>query len=207
MVSLQLTKNIPKIKEWKYVDLHDLALKTASSREEERQLLQGEVLVVHSIDQMKKHAMSFGDIVSRVEAFASLVAIAGQGDPSAIPHLMAYMVKVVRAAKVQGSLWQEFDRAYHQKVAAKGVHQWSTHDPDLWDRFVFTPSQQRPVHQPEFSTTSQNRPTKQFRGDDKPWKKSVCFSHNFDERCVRVAKGVTCNYSHDCVFFSWLAGP
>ena len=48
--------------------------------------------------------MCFGDIVSWVEAFASLVTIAGQVDPSAILHLMAYMVKVVRAAQVQGSL-------------------------------------------------------------------------------------------------------
>ena len=44
--------------------------------------------------------MGITDIVSWVEEpFAFLVAI--ESDSSAIPHLMAYMVKVVRAAKVR----------------------------------------------------------------------------------------------------------
>ena len=63
--------------------------------------------------------MEFPDIVSWTEAFATLVAVVGRKEVSCVPELMAYMAKVIWAARVRGSQWQEYDRAFRRKAAAK----------------------------------------------------------------------------------------
>ena len=70
----------------------------------DNQLLQycdGKLLLVHLLE-LKKSKEGL-DLMSWLEGFAVLVAIAGQVNTSSIPHLMAYQVRVIRAVKVTGS--------------------------------------------------------------------------------------------------------
>ncbi len=208
-------KIFEKIKNWQYVNLVELSTKSAKGREEERQFLQqcdGKVLLIQLMENIKRKSTEFYDIISWVEAYGTLVAIAGKSDSASIPELMAYMSKVIRAARVRGSQWQEYDRAYRRKAAAKGVRCWSQHDPDLWDRYITGPSQM-----PVSTTSYPNYPTGNYQRSDpiynrhspyqKPrtaappnqWKKSVCFSHNFDKGgCVRTSNGAPCQFTHVC---------
>ena len=59
------------------------------------------------------------------------IAIVGSTDASAVPHMVAYMLRVIRAARMKGSRWIEFAKEYRMKAAAQGNRKWSVHDADL----------------------------------------------------------------------------
>ena len=44
----------------------------------------------------------------------------------------------IRAARVKGSRWIEFDKEYHMKSAAWGNRKWLVHNADLWDHYITT---------------------------------------------------------------------
>ena len=198
------TKMFEKLKNWQYVNLQDLSPRSARGREDEQNFLQqcdGKVLLLQSMDQIKRKSSDFSDVVSWIEVFATVVAVSGQANPSALPDLMAYMVKIIRASRTSSSLWQEYDRAYRRKAAAKGDFDWSRHDPDLWDRYILAPSQTSDLH------SAQHRPVPYQRPISRPyptpqgnnqWKKTVCYSHNFDRVCARTTKGAPCQFAHIC---------
>ena len=194
----------PKIQNWQFVNLPDLSPKSARGREEEQQFLQqydGKVLLVQSAEHIHK-AREVPDILSWVETFATLVAVASQTNPKAVPDLMSYLVKVIRASKTNYNGWLDFDRAYHCKAAAKGDHCWSRHDLDLWDLYIITPHQTS-IPSPSVTRLAHgSRPSPYQRpstaGPPNQWKRTVCFSHNFDKVCTRQAKGVPCPYTHIC---------
>ena len=201
-----LKKLFQKIQNWQFINLPDLSPKSARGREEEQQFLQqydGKVLLVQSIEHIRK-AHEVPDILSWVETFATLVAVASQTDPKAVPDLMSYLVKVMRASKTKHNGWLDFDWAYRCKAAAKGDHCWSRHDSDLWDRYIITPHQTS-ISSPSVTRLAHghgSRPSPYQRpstaGPPNQWKKTVCFSHNFDKVCTRQAKGVPCLYTHIC---------
>ena len=151
--------------------------------------------------------MEFPDIVSWTEAFATLVAVVGRKEVSCVPELMAYMAKVIWAARVRGSQWQEYDRAFRRKAAAKNDKKWSQHDADLWNRYIVGPSQSQSVPSSTPSPKQSNIPVNQrytpYIKNQRPLtnnqgKKSVCFSLNYDSVCVRVANGIPCQFTHIC---------
>ena len=138
---------------------------------------------------VQSRATDLPDIVAWVEVFATLVAVASKSDIQAVPKLMAYFIKVIRAARVRGSSWPEYDKTYRRKVAAKGICIWSHHDHDLLDRFILCPSQAvEPVssYLPFSGHCSfvYQRPPKRSRSTQlgsstiatNVWKKSVCYS-------------------------------
>lgn len=93
-----------KIQAWQYINLLDLSPKSIKKREEESHFLQqcdGKVLLVHTLDNVKRKSAEFPDIVSWTEAFATLVAVVGKKETSHVPELMAYIAKVIRAARVR----------------------------------------------------------------------------------------------------------
>ena len=110
---------------------------------------------------------------------------------------MAHMCKVIRAARVRNSHWQEYNRVYRRKAADLGQKNWSHRDVDLWDGYITGPSQA-----PMSSDLTPFRPSNQRfipyqkskqLGSLPPssqWKKLVCFCHNFDNVCARSSKGI-----------------
>ena len=195
-----------KVRNWSFVEISELVSKD-NQAEEESQLLQhcdGKLVLVHSLDQLKKKSKEGLDLMSWLEGFAVLVAIAGQVDTSSIPHLMAYQVRVIRAAKVKGSNWREFDRQYRRKAAAKGLRDWSMHDPDLWDRFVLTAAaaaaHASPNEKDQGYASSMQRGVKRSRDISTVGKSrsTACYPYNFDGQCSRTAAGQSCPDDHVC---------
>ena len=143
-----------------------------------------------------------------MEVFATLVAVASKSDSEAVPELMAYLDKVIRAERVRGSSWQEYDKAYRRKVALKKDRIWSRHDTDLWDRFILSPTQtvepvssypapsgrrSFPYQRPQKRSGSTQSGSSTIATN--AWKKTVCYSHN-DSVCARVANGLPCRFTH-----------
>lgn len=200
-----------KIRNWNFVDMSELANKEGQT-EDEAQLLQqydGKLVLVQSLEQLKKKAKEGMDIMAWLEAYAVLVAVAGQAHPDAVPHLMSYQVRVIRAARVKGSNWREFDRQYRRKAAAKHSRDWSIHDGDLWDRFVLTAAAAaahsnigvRPGSADQRQGSgSQRSGVKRPRdsGGGGKTRSTACYPYNFDRLCSRTAQGLPCQYDHVC---------
>lgn len=72
--------------------------------EDERILLhqaqaEGKVVVlVQSVEQLKWSRKEVVDIVSWVEAFGIIMAVVAHTESAAIPHMVAHMLRVVRAS-------------------------------------------------------------------------------------------------------------
>ena len=64
------------------------------------------------------------------------MAVVAPTEPTAILHMVANMLRVVRASRTRGSHWIDFDKEYHMKAAAQGSRRWSVHDGKLWDYYI-----------------------------------------------------------------------
>ena len=221
-------KVVERARAWQFVNLAELIPNKPYSPEDEMSLLQqaqaeGKIVLVQSVEQLKRARKQITDIVSWLEAFGTLMAIVAPIEPSAIPHMVSHMLRVVRASRVSGSRWIEFDKEYRLKAVAQGNHKWSSHDADLWDYYVTTATavqaqgssiasgygNQHPrwgAQQSDQSRTMgkpSQRAAKRGRGAEgsqttQPWKKRACYSLNFDGACKKEAEGFTCPFLHVC---------
>ena len=215
-----------KARAWQYINLVELLPSKPYCVEDKWSLLQqaqadGQVVLVQSMEQLKRSKRDIADILSWVEAFTTLIAIVGSTDASAVPHMVAYLLRVIRAARVKGSQWIEFDKEYRMKAAAQGNRNWSVHDADLWDHYITTAatlhsqegsmgavhavssSRQNAGEGPRSFTRGGQKPIKRGRGEGvppqtAPWKKNICYSFNFDGACSREAQGNSCHFRHSC---------
>ena len=153
-----------------------------------------------------------------MEAFTTLIAIVGSTDASAVPHMVAYLLRVIRAARVKSSQWIEFDKENQMKAAAQGNGKWSVHDADLWDHYITTAatlhsqegsmgavhgvslSRQNAGECPRGFTRVGQKPVKRGRGGvpSSSWRKNICYSFNLDGACSREAQGNPCHFCHSC---------
>jgi len=132
-------KLVEKARLWQFINIAELLPSKSHGEDDLSRIKQaqadGQVVLVHSMDQVKKTRKDIPDILSWVEAFGTLVATVAMDQPP-VQHMMSYMLWVIRAARVNGSHWQDFDREFRLKAAVMGNWKWSTHDADLWDYHV-----------------------------------------------------------------------
>ena len=127
-----------KARAWQYVNLAELLPGKPYNVEDELSLLEqvqaeGKVVLVRSVEQLKRSRKEVVDIVSWVEAFGTLMAVVAPTEPAAIPHMVAHML---RASGIRGSRWIDFDKEYRIKAAAQGSYRWSVHYGELWDYYI-----------------------------------------------------------------------
>ena len=92
-----------KARAWQCINLVELLPSKPYCVEDEWSLLEqaqadGQVVLVQSMEQLKRSKRDIADILSWVEAFTTLIAIVGSTDASAVPHMVAYLLRVIRAA-------------------------------------------------------------------------------------------------------------
>ena len=202
---------------WQYVNLAELLPTKPNSSEDEMSLLQqaqaeGKLVLVQSMEQFKWSKKEIVDIESWVEAFGTLMAVIASTEPTATPHMVSHMLRVVRASRLRGSRWIDFDKEFHTKVAALGNRKCSTHYGELWDYYVTGaaatqaqnnaggPSSQANYH-PKGSGYQgdhyRQRAPKRAADSQDPlaWRRRVCYSYNFDGACVQ---GQVCPFLHIC---------
>ena len=89
-----------------------------------------QVVLVHSMDHLKKARKGIPDILLWVEAFWHIGGYIGF-EPGASETYDVIHAMGDCAAHVNGSHWQDFDWELHPKAAAMGNWKWSTHGGDL----------------------------------------------------------------------------
>ena len=190
------SKLLERIRKWDYIDLADLLSDSAGKQPDIPSTSQGQVILVQSIDQVRKKK-HISDIESWLQAFA-IYAAALSADPSTMKEettgLFSHMYLITQIAKDLGGLqWYKYDREFRERAAATNTRIWGT----LNGRCLALP-QSRPVSPNDRSamksrlTERKNRPGKQ--------KNKACVKHNFETACGRSAE--ECYYDHVC----WYCG-
>ena len=128
-------KLIQKIQNWEFTDLEMLLPNPRAKSEVALSQRQDGVLVVQSLENLKKRKPRILVYPQWVEAFSVYVAVIGKKHPQFIPDLMAYQVLIKEASAHGGARWLNYDREFREKAAAKKLRQWGERDPNLWAKF------------------------------------------------------------------------
>ena len=93
---------------WHFVNIAELLPSKSHGEDDLSPIRQaqadGQVVLVHSMDQLKKARKGIPDILSWVEAFGTLVATVAVDQPP-VQHMMSYTLRVIRAARVNGKIF------------------------------------------------------------------------------------------------------
>ena len=93
---------------WHFVNIAELLPSKSHGEDDLSPIRQaqadGQVVLVHSMDQLKKASKGIPDILSWVEAFGTLVATVAVDQPP-VQHMMSYTLRVIRAARVNGKIF------------------------------------------------------------------------------------------------------
>ena len=109
-------------------------------------LSEDRIILVQSVDQVKKKRKRIGDIATWSQAYAILVAVLVSAEATTKEEaagLLAHMQVVIQLCKDLGSLkWLQYDQQYREWAAASGKRVWGGSQPDhLWAVPLHTHSQ------------------------------------------------------------------
>ena len=191
------TKLLEKIQRWEYVDLSDL-LSEASSKVDDMPTYttQNQVILVQSVDQIKRKKKQILDIETWLQAF-SIYAAALTAHSSTSKEestgLLAHMYLVTQISRdLRGSQWYRYDKEFREWAAAKNLRVWGTLNLAIYGRclsmpsFIASSAYDHPL--PKQKQDRRGKPGKQ--------KKKACWRYNFEVSCGRSES--ECFYKHSC---------
>lgn len=189
------TRLLEIIRRWDYVDLSDL-LSESAGKHPEISAPQNQVILVQSLDQMRRKRKQISDIESWLQAF-SMYAAALAAEPSTTKEestgLFAHMYLITQIAKDLGGLtWYKYDREFRERAAATNTRVWGTLNLSIYGRCLAMP--QPPATIPNDCPAWRNRPEKKGRPGKQ--KNKACFKYNLEISCGRSE--VDCFYDHVC---------
>ena len=117
-------KLVQKIQNWEFIDLEELLPNPRSHLDIVLPQQQDGVLIIQSIENLKKRKRRITVYPQWVEAFAVYMAVIAQKYPQAIPDLMAYQVLIKEASTFGGARWLSYDREFRERAAAKKLKHW-----------------------------------------------------------------------------------
>ena len=123
-------KIVQKIQSGEFVDLELLLPNPRAKLKVALSQRQDGVLVVQSLENLKKRKPRILVYPQWVEAFSVYTAVLGKKHPQFIPDLMAYQVLIKEASAHGGARWLNYDREFREKAAAKKLRQWGERDPN-----------------------------------------------------------------------------
>ena len=189
---------VERIQAWQYVDLAELLTDTTAKTEEPLpQATEGQILLVQSIDQVKRRRKKITDAATWAQAFsiyAAALASAESTSKAEVASLMAHQHVVLQMHKDLGGMrWLQYDQQYREWAAATKKRIWGEINLTIYGRCLCAPA-----CSPVLPT-----PTKQLglygkKGAAKKGKAKnrACFKHNFEEVCPR--KEEECWFDHVC---------
>ena len=128
-------KIVQKIQNWEFTDMEELLPNPRSNMDIVLPQRQDGVLIIQSIENLKRKKPRITGYPQWVETFAVYTAVIAQKYPQAIPDLMAYQVLIKEASTLGGARWLSYDREFREKAAAKKLKHWGERDPNLWAKF------------------------------------------------------------------------
>ena len=190
-------KLVERIRGWGYVDLADLLSGVAHKQEDSLSLSEDRIILVQSVDQVRKKRKRIGDIATWSQAYAILVPVLVSAEATTKEEaagLLAHMQMVIQLYKDLGSLkWLQYDQQYREWAAASGKRVWGEVNLSIYGRCLCTPTpsiseRERRFDKPQ--TQSKKEPCKS-KG-----KNRACFKHNFEISCGRTEQ--ECFFDHVC---------
>lgn len=201
-----LTEGIPplssrlveRIQAWQYVELAELLTDgTAKTEEPLPQAMDGQVLLVQSIDQVKRRKKKITDVATWAQAFsiyAAALASAESTSKAEVTGLMAHQHVILQMHKDLGGMrWLQYDQQYREWAAATKKRVWGETNLTIYGRCLCAP-----VSSPVPSIPTRQPAVYGKKGAAKKGKvkNRACFKHNFEELCPR--KEEECWFDHVC---------
>ena len=191
------TRLVEKIRSWQYVDLANILTDMAGKSEDPvPQAVEGQILLVQSLDQVKKKKRKISDSASWAQAFAVYVAAMASSESvtkEELTGMLAHQHVILQIQKdLGGTKWLQYDQQYREWAAATKKRLWGEMNLTIYGRCLCAPS--------SLSTSpSRNAPAamqgkkgaKRTRGKNK-----ACFRHNFEGACSRTE--ADCHFDHVC---------
>ena len=137
-------KLVERIRGWCYVDLADLLSGVAHKQEDSLSLSEDRIILVQSVDQVRKKSKRIGDIATWSQAYAILVAVLVSAEATTKEEaagLLAHMQVVIQLCKDLGSLkWLQYHQQYPEWAAASGKRVWVEVNLSIYGRCLCTPT-------------------------------------------------------------------
>ena len=192
---------VEKIRAWQYVDLADLL--TDSHTKSDEPLISstsGQILLIQSVEQVKKKKKQITDVASWTQAFAIYVAALASSESASkeeVASMMAHAYVVLQIQKdLGGGKWYQYDKQYREWAAATKKRVWGELNLSIYGRCLCTPAQpELPPPQVQRPPLPGKREVKKTKGKNK-----ACFKHNFEGACNRSDS--ECYFDHSC----WYCG-
>ena len=90
------TRTVEKIRSWQYIDLTELLVDTAASKSDEATLsaAAGQVVLVQSMDQLKRKRRQITDVPTWLQAFSVFVAVLATAEATKKEELAGMMAHI-----------------------------------------------------------------------------------------------------------------
>ena len=188
------TKLVERIRKWEFIDLADLLTEALMKPEDySSKVVTGQVILVQSLEQVKRKKKQVTDAISWSQAFAIYMAVLASAEKTKkeeIAGLLAHQNLVLQMSKDLGGLkWHQYDMEFREWAAAKGTRVWGELNLPIYGRCLAAPSRSIPLAPaPKFPPKRESkRPT---------GKSKACFKYNFEVTCGRSES--ECFFDHVC---------
>ena len=112
-------KIVQKIQNWEFTDMEELLPNPRSNMGIVLPQRQDGVLIIQSIENLKRKKPRITSYPQWVEAFAVYTAVIAQKCPQAIPDLMACQVLIKEASTLGGARWLSYDQEFRKRQQQK----------------------------------------------------------------------------------------
>lgn len=180
---------LEKIRRWEYVDLADLLSESAGKTSEFSDCPGDQVILVQSLDQVRRKKKQIVDISTWLQAF-SIYAAALVADPSTTKEestgLCSHMFLITQIEKDLGGLkWYKYDKEFRERAAATNTRIWGILNLTIYGRCLAAP--QLPMSSPNhIDRPAKGRPEKKNRPGK--YRNKACFKYNFEISCGKNQK-------------------
>ena len=193
-------KLLEKIRRWELIDLADLLTDMLLRQEESPVQCDSadQVILVQTVDQIKRKKKRINDVTSWVQAFTVYMAALTSSEDTSKEEaagLAAHMYAIIQLSQDLGGLrWYKYDQDFRAWAAAKRVRVWGELNLSIYGRCLIAPRSDPPP-----SDTSKGPPKQGMEKRQKPVKSprnKCCFKHNFEGACPRSE--AECFFEHSC---------
>ena len=192
------SKLVDAVRQWEFVDFGSLIADT-TPKMEDWLMTPEQVVVVPSIDQLKRKKKEITDIVTWCQAFAVYTAVHlsnASTTPDQAGGLMAYQYHIVQMQRDLGAnKWLRYDQEFRLWAGAKKLSAWGDLNLSIYGKCIAGGGESS---QPTQKSSKEHRPMERKKGSSKHGgaARRTCFKFNFENTCDRK----DCTFPHLCYY-------
>lgn len=191
------TKLVERIRLWQFVDLAELLTDaTANPLDTLAPSMEGQILLVQSMEQVRRRRKQISDVASWTQAFSIFVATLASAESTKkeeLAGLLAHQYVILQIQKDLGGMkWYHYDKQFREWAAAANCRVWGPLNLSIYGRCLSAPvGAPISTENHRMPPTTGKREAKRAKGRNK-----ACFKYNFEVSCGRAESD--CYYDHVC---------